>query len=152
VAKWCTVPRSGWPSWRILLPSGIMASPVAAQERLPGWFYRSFPFGRRPYSNSRVQLTEGRKMHSRGRGDVLSSRVPTAPRMVLQCTGWWHSGGDGCTGPTMTEETRSTGLMSRSCPAWARDRCPYPFRGFRRPLSRVWCAGRTGVGRTVSRS
>jgi hypothetical protein len=91
-------------------------------------------------------------MHNSGRGDVLSSRVPTASGMVLQRTGWWHNGGDGCTRLTVTEETRSTGLTSRCCPAWARDRCPYPFRGLRHPLSRVRRAGRTGVGGTVSRS
>jgi hypothetical protein len=94
----------------------------------------------------------GRKVHSSGRGGVLSSRVPTASGMALQCPGWLHSGGDGCTGPEVTGETRSAGLMSRRNPAWARGRCPYPFRGFRRPLSRVQCADRMGVGGTVSRS
>jgi hypothetical protein len=31
---------------------------------------------------------------------------------------------------------RSASLMSRRCPARARGRCPYLFRGFRHPLSR----------------
>jgi hypothetical protein len=72
-----------------------MTNPVPAQERLRGWLCGNFLFGRRPYADSRVQLTEGRKVHSSGRGDVLSSRVPTAPGRVLQCPGWLHSGGDG---------------------------------------------------------
>jgi hypothetical protein len=45
-------------------------------------------FGYRLYADSRVQLTEGHKVHNSGRGDVLSSRVPTALGMVLQCPGW----------------------------------------------------------------
>jgi hypothetical protein len=36
----------------------------------------------------------------------------------------------------VTEETHSTGLMSRHCPARARSKRPYLFRGFRSPLSR----------------
>jgi hypothetical protein len=91
-------------------------------------------------------------VHNNGRGGVLSSRVPTAPGMVLQCPGWLHSGGDGRTEPEVTGETRSTGLMSQRCPTWVWGGCRYPFRGFRRPLSRVQRAGRTGVGGTVSRS
>jgi hypothetical protein len=152
VAEWCTAPRSGWPSWRILLPSGVMVSPVPAQERLRGWPCGSFPFGHRPYAGPRVQLTEGRRVHNSGRGDVLSSWVPTAPGMVLQRTGWWHSGGDGYTGPSVMEETRSTGLTSRCCPVWAQDGCLCPFRGFHRPLSWVWRAGHTGVGGEASLS
>jgi hypothetical protein len=139
------VPPSGWPSWRILLPSGIMASPVAAQERRRGWLCGSFPFDRHQYADSRVQLTEGRKMHNRGHGDVLSSRGPTTPVMVLQHAGWWHSSGDGCTGPTVTEETHSTGhgVVPRGRGIDVRTLCP---------LLRVRCAGHTGVGGTVSRS
>jgi hypothetical protein len=102
-------------------------------------------FGRHPYADSRVQLTEGRRVHSCGSGDVLSSQAPTAPRMVLQCSGWWHSGGDGRTGQGVTEETRPTGPTSRCYPARERGRCPYLFRGVRR-------GGRTGVGGTVSQS
>jgi hypothetical protein len=79
-------------------------------------------FGRRPYAGSRVQLTEGRRMHISGRGDVLSSRVPTAPGMVLQRPGWRHSGGDGCRWLTVMEETRSNGPMSQRRPVWARGR------------------------------
>jgi hypothetical protein len=91
-------------------------------------------------------------VHNSGRDDVLLSRVPTALGMVQQRTGWWHSGGDGCTGPTVIEETLSTGLMSRCCPVWAQDGCLCPFRGFRRPLSRVRRAGRTRMGGAASRS
>jgi hypothetical protein len=93
-------------------------------------------FGHRPYADSRVQLMEGRRMRSCRCGDVLSSRAPTTHGMVLQCSGWWHNGGDGRTGPVVTEETRSNGLTSRRRPVRARGRRPYPFRGFRRPLSR----------------
>jgi hypothetical protein len=75
-------------------------------------------------------------MHISGRGDVSSSRAPTAPGMVLQCPGWWHSGGDGRTGPEVTDETRSTGMMSRRCPARVRGRRLNLFRGFHLPLSR----------------
>jgi hypothetical protein len=70
------------------------------------------------------------------RDDVSSSRPSTASGMVLQCPGWWHSSGDGRTGPEVMEETRATGLMSRRCPARARCMHPYLFRGFHRPLSR----------------
>jgi hypothetical protein len=140
------VPLSRWSSWRILLLSGVVASFVSAQERLRGWLCGSFLFGRRPYVDSRVHLTEGRRMHSSGRGDVLSSRAPTAPGMVLQCPGWWHNGGDGRTGPEVTEKTRSTSLTSRCRPAWVRGWRPYLFRGFRRPLSRgaTWRPYRSG--------
>jgi hypothetical protein len=51
-------------------------------------------------------------MHSSGRGDVSSSRVPIVLGMVLQCPGWWYSGGDGRTGLKVTEEMRSTGPTS----------------------------------------
>jgi hypothetical protein len=38
----------------------------------------------------------GRNVHSNGRGGVLSSWVPTALGMALQCRGWPHgAGGDG---------------------------------------------------------
>jgi hypothetical protein len=111
-----------------------MVGLVPAQERLRGWLCGDFPFGRRLYA---------------GRGGVLSSRVPTTSGMALQCPGWLHSGGDDRTGPKVTGETCSIGLMSRCCPALARGRCLYPFRGFRRPLSRVRRAGRTGAGGTV---
>jgi hypothetical protein len=135
-----------------LAPVGRHGKSCSPQEWLRGRLSGDFPFGRRPYADSRVRLTGGRKVHNNGHGDVLSSRVPTTSGMVLQCPRWLHSGGDGRTGPEVTGETHSTGLMSRRCPAWARGRCPYPFRGFRRPLSRVQRAGRTGVGGTVSRS
>jgi hypothetical protein len=85
--------------------------------------------GHRPYADSRVWLTEGREVHNCGHGNVLSSRVPTALGMAAQGPEWLHSGGDGCTGPEVTGETRSSGLMSQHCPAWAWGRCPYPFRG-----------------------
>jgi hypothetical protein len=88
------------------------------------------------HAGSRVWLTEGRRMYSGGDGDVLSSRAPTATGMALQYSGWRYSGGDGRTGPTVTEETRSTGSTSRRRPVRARGRRLYPSRGFRRPLSR----------------
>jgi hypothetical protein len=91
-------------------------------------------------------------MHNSGRGDILSSRVPITLGMVLQHAGWRNSGGDGYTGLTVMEETRSTGLTSRRHPVCSQGGGPYPFRGFRRPISRVRRAGRTGVGGTVSRS
>ena len=90
----------------------VMACPVSVQERLRGWRRRSFPCGRRPYADSRVRLTGGRKGHSRGRGGVLSPRTPTASGMALQCPGWRRDGGDGRAGPTVTEVTRLTGPAS----------------------------------------
>jgi hypothetical protein len=57
-----------------------------------------FLFGRRPYINSWVMLTEGGESHSNGRGDVPSSCDAIVPGMALQCPGWRHSGGDGRTG------------------------------------------------------
>jgi hypothetical protein len=135
-----------------MFPPGVVASHVPAQERLRGWLCGDFPFGRRPYADSRVQLTGGRKVHSSRRGGVLSSRALTASGMGLQCPGWRRGSGDGRTGPIMTEETRLTGPTSRRRPRRARGRRPSPFRGFRRPLSRVWRTGCTRVGSTVSRS
>jgi hypothetical protein len=96
----------------------------------------SLLFGHRPYVGWRVVLTEGWKLHNSRCGDVLSSWAPTMSEMALQCSGWWHSSGDGRAGPTVTEETCSTGPTLRRRPVRARGRRPYPFRGFRRPLSR----------------
>jgi hypothetical protein len=124
-----------------------VASLVPIQERLRGWLHGGFPFGRCPYADSRAQLREDRRMHNSGRGDVSSSQAPTAPRMVLQCPGWWHSGGDVRTGSEVTEETRSTGLMSRRCPARVRGRHLYLFRGFCCPLSRSATWRSHGSGR-----
>jgi hypothetical protein len=104
-----------------------------AASRVAVW---NILFGRRPYADLRVQLTEGSKVHNSGHGDVLSFWVLTAPGRVLQCPGWLHSGRDGCTWPKVTGETLSTGLMSRRRPARAWGKRPYLFRGFRRPLSR----------------
>jgi hypothetical protein len=130
----------------------VTACPVSVQERIRGWQCGSFSSGRCACVSSRVGLTEGRRSHSGRRGDVLSSWTPTAPGMVLLGPGWWRGSGDGRTGPMATKETLLTGLTSRCRPMRARDKCPYPFRGFHRPLSRVRCAGRTRVGDTVSRS
>jgi hypothetical protein len=81
-------------------------------------------------------------VHSSGCGDVLSPRVSTAPGMALQWLGWPHrADGDGGVAPDVT--------------AWPRagaEQASVPLRGFRRPLSRVWRSGRTGVGGTVPRS
>jgi hypothetical protein len=130
----------------------VAAGPVFVQERLRGWHHGNLLFGHHLYASSRVGLTEGWRSHSGGRGDVLSSWVPTAPGMVLQCSGWWHRGWDGRTGPMVMEETCLTGPTSRCRPVQARGRHSYPFRGFWRPLSRVRRAGRTRVGDTVSQS
>jgi hypothetical protein len=92
----------------------------------------------------------GRKAHRSRRGGILSLRTSTALGMVLQCPGWRRGGGDGRTGPMVMEETRLTGPTSRRYPGRAWNRCPSPFRGLRRPLSRMRRAGRTGVGSTVS--
>jgi hypothetical protein len=91
--------------------------------------------GHHQYISSRARLTEGWSLHSSGYGEVLSSWAPTAPGMVLQCSGCLYSGGDGRTGPELTEGTRSTSPTSRRRPVRARGRCLYPFRGFRRPFS-----------------
>jgi hypothetical protein len=129
-----------------------MACHVSVEERFRGWRCGSFPFGRRPYADLRVQPTGGRKVHNSRRGGVLSLRTPTASGMAVQCPGWRRGGGDGRTGPMVTEETRPTGPTSRRCPERARNRRPSPFRGFRHPPSKVSRAGRTRVGGTVSRS
>jgi hypothetical protein len=78
----------------------------------------------------------GLESHNSGCGGVLSSWAPTVPGMVLQCSGWLYSGGDGRTGSELAEATRSTSPTSRRRPVRARGRHLYPFRGFRRPLSR----------------
>jgi hypothetical protein len=106
------------------------------QEWLRGLRCGSFSFGRRPYVGSRVRLTECWRMHNGGRGDVSSSWAPTAQGMELQCPRWQYSGGDARTGPELAEQTRSTSLTSWRRPVRARGKHPYPFRGFRRPLSR----------------
>jgi hypothetical protein len=130
----------------------VMACPVSVQERLRGWRCRSFSFSHRPYTDARVQLTGGRKVHSSRRGGVLSPRTPTVSGVALQCLGCRRGGGDGCTGPMVTEEMRLTSLTSQRCPGRARNKRSSPFRGFRRPPSRVRHIGHTRVGSTVSRS
>jgi hypothetical protein len=130
----------------------VMACLVSIQERLRRWRCGDFPLGRRSYADSRVRLTGGCKAHSSRRGGVLSFRTPTASGMVLQCPGWRRGSGDGRTGLMVTGETPLTGPTSRRRPGRPRDRCPSPFRGFRRPLSRVRRTGRTRVGSTMLRS
>jgi hypothetical protein len=130
----------------------VMVCLVSAKEQLLGWWCRNLPFGRCPYADSRVQLTGGRRAHSSRRGGVLSPRTTTASGMALQCLGWRRDGGDGRAGPTVTEETRPTGLTSRHGPGQVWNMRPSPFRGFHLPLSRVRRVGRTRVGGTVSRS
>jgi hypothetical protein len=73
-------------------------------------------FDRRPYVNSRAWLTEDRRLHSGGRGDVLSTWVSTLLGMTLQCPGWRHSGGDGRAGSEVIEKTRPADLTSRLHP------------------------------------
>jgi hypothetical protein len=99
-----------------------MACPASVQERLRGWQHGSFPLGRRPYADSRVQLTGGRKVYNNRRGGVLSPRTPTASRMVVQCSGWRRGGGDGRIGPTVTDESRLPGPASRRRPGRACNR------------------------------
>jgi hypothetical protein len=67
----------------------------------------------------------------------------------MQWPGWRRDGGDGRTGPTVTEVTAPTGLMSRRSPVRAWSSRSSSLRGFRHPFSRVRHVGRTGVGGTV---
>jgi hypothetical protein len=59
---------------------------------------------------------EDRRLHSGGRGDVLSTWVPTVRGMAMQRPGWRHSGGDGRTEPEVIEKTCSAGLASQHRP------------------------------------
>jgi hypothetical protein len=125
----------------------VLACPVSVQERLRGWRCKTFPFGRHACVISRVRLTEGRRLHSGGCGDVLSPHTPTASGMALQCSGCRYSGGDGRTGLMVTEETHLTGLTSWRCPGRARNRRPSLFegsavflRGCSTPAVRKWVA------------
>jgi hypothetical protein len=111
-----------------------------------------FLLGRRPYASSRIRLTGDRELYNGRRGGVPSTRVPTVLEMALQCPGWWHSDGDGCTGPEVTEEMRSIILMSWRRPGLAPGQWSYTFRGRHRPFSRVRHGGRTVVGSIVPRS
>jgi hypothetical protein len=105
-------------------------------------------FDRGPYANSRTWLTEDRKLHSGRRGDVLSTWIPTVLGMTLQCLGWRHGGGDGRTGPEVTEKTCPAGPTPRRHPGRARSWWPYLFRGCCRPLSRgtTWRYGSRRLG------
>jgi hypothetical protein len=71
-----------------LAPSGRRGESCTSKSGFEGGYVGASRFGRRPYADLRVQLTEGRRMHNYGCGDVLSSRAPTASGMVLQCSGW----------------------------------------------------------------
>jgi hypothetical protein len=84
-------------------------------------------FDRRPYANSRAWLMEDRRLHSSGRGDVLSTWVSTVLGMTLQCPRWRHSGGDGRAGPEVIEKTRPVGLTSWRHPGRVRSWWPYLF-------------------------
>jgi hypothetical protein len=127
--------RFGQASWQVLClsRSGFKGSDVGASRLVS--------------IRTPAGLTEDRRLRSGGRGGVPSSRAPTTPGMTLQCLGWWHSGGDGRTGPQVTEEMCSAGLTSRRHPGRARGRWSYPFRGFHRPLSRGATWRRHGSGR-----
>jgi hypothetical protein len=122
---------------------GITACLVSVQERLRGRQRGSLSSGRRACISSRVGLMEGRRSHSGGRDDVLSSWTPTASGMGLQCSGWWHKadvdGGDAPHWFDVTAPSREGATQTS-----------VPFRGFHCPLSRVRRAGRTRVGGTVS--
>jgi hypothetical protein len=69
-------------------------------------------FDRRPYANSRAWLAEDRRPHNGGRGDDLSTWVPTVRGMALLCMGWRHCGGDGRKGPKATGKMRPASLTS----------------------------------------
>jgi hypothetical protein len=59
------------------------------------------------------------KLHSGRRSDVPSAFVPIALGTDLHYPGWQHRGGDGHTGPEVTEEMCSIILVSRRCPGLA---------------------------------
>jgi hypothetical protein len=69
----------------------------------------------------------------------------------MQCPGWCWDDGGVRTGPMETEVTGLAGPTSRRSPVRAWSSRPSSFRGLRRPLSREWRFGRTGVGGTVPR-
>jgi hypothetical protein len=69
----------------------------------------------------------------------------TTSGMVMQWPGWRCDGGDDRTGLMATEVTPPAGLTSRRRPVRAQSSRASSLRGFRRPFSRVRCAGRTGV-------
>jgi hypothetical protein len=104
-------------------------------------------FGRCPYAGSRVGLTEDRRPHSGGRGDVPSTWVPTVLGMTLQCLGWRYSGRNGRTGLEVTG--RRAPLASRHGVVPDRrgvgDRTPFEgaavlFRGGDMEELREWAA------------
>jgi hypothetical protein len=101
------------------------------------------PVSRRPYADSRVQLTGAVGRTAVG---VAASCRPEPP----QCRGWRRSARDGVV--VVMEETRLTGPTSRHCPGRAWNGRPSPFRGLLHPLSRVRRPVRTRVGSIVSRS
>jgi hypothetical protein len=105
-----------------------------------------FLLGRHPYACSRVRLTWDRELCSGRRGGALSARVPMVLGMTLQCPGWWHNDGDGCTGPEVTEEMCSIILASRRCPGLASRWWPYTFRGCHFPPSRGAAWAKYGSG------
>jgi hypothetical protein len=84
-----------------------------------------------------------------GIGSPLPSLCHLGPP---QRRGWRHIGSDGRTGPTVTEETRSTGPTSRRRPVRAQLGVRTPFEGFVVLFRGVWRAGRTGVCGTMSQS
>jgi hypothetical protein len=85
--------------------------------------------GRHPYTGSRVRLTRDLELYSCRRGGVLSARALTVLGMVSpQCSGWWHSTGDGHTGPEVTEDMCHASLMSQRRPGRASSWWPYVFR------------------------
>jgi hypothetical protein len=94
-----------------------------------------FLLGRRSYASSKVWLTGVPELHSGRCGGVPSAWVPTGLGVALQYPGWWHSGGDGRTGPMATEEMRFIILTSWRHPGLALGRWSYAFRGCHRPLS-----------------
>jgi hypothetical protein len=91
-------------------------------------------------------------MHNNGRGDVLSSRAPTAPGMVLQCLGWWHNGGDGRTGAKVTGDALHWSDVTAPSPRGRWIEVHTPFEGSTVLSQGVRRGVHTGVGGTMSRS
>jgi hypothetical protein len=132
-------------SWRILLLAGRHGVSCAR----PGAASRG---GGVEVARSRVVRVgiRGCHWHEAVQGTLVGVAV-SRRRILPQRRVWWCSARDGRTGLMATKVTAPTGLTSRRHPvrAWS-SRAP-SLQGFRRPFSRVWCAGRTGVGSTVPR-
>jgi hypothetical protein len=128
-----------------------MAHPVRVQERLRRWRHRGRVFDGRPREDSRALLTWGRTRRSSRRGGVLSPHASTALGMLVQWPGWRCDGGDGRTGPMVTEVTAPTVLTSRRSPVRAWSSRSSSLRALCRPFLRLRRVGCTGVSGIVPR-